>query len=347
MNKILSVNLSLLAHISLVALLLNTSCNLDTSIPASEATGTIDEIVVIMEESDWKTSLGDTVRHYFTQSYDLLPQFEPIFDVRYLKPDGFTSLLTAARNVVIFDVINKDQSTRLAIDLFGRDNIDMRENVIGKKNYYTNGQQILYIYAKTHEALIEYIEKNNESLITQVADNEIRKLKNTVYLGGEDKDLSKIVNEKLDITMEVPKGYRIAATEKNMIWLRFDTEKYTANLWIKNFETTDGTDDFGVRSRNQFGQAFVTGNTLGSYMTTEDLIDYFQTKRAINGTERIESRGLWKMTADFLGGPFLNYSIPDAAKNRTLVVESFVMAPSHKKRQIMRQMEVLMNSIEI
>lgn len=347
MNKKLCANLNLLTLASLIALSLNTSCNLDTSIPASEATGTIDEIVVIMEESDWKRSLGDTVRHYFTQSYDLLPQFEPIFDVRFLKPDGFTSLLTAARNVVIFDVINNDQSTRLAVELFGKDNIDVSENVIGKKNHYTNGQQILYIYAKTHQDLIEYIEKNNESLITQVADNEIRKLKNTVYLGGEDKDLSKILNEKLEITMEVPKGYQIAASEENMVWLRFDTDKYTANLWIKNFDSTGKKDDFGVTSRNQFGKAFVTGNTPGSYMTTEDLIDYFQTKRETNGKERIESRGLWKMTADFLGGPFLNYSIPDAEKNRTLVVESFVMAPSHKKRQIMRQMEVLMNSIEI
>jgi len=82
-------------------------------------------------------------------------------------------------------------------------------------------------------------------------------------------------------------------------------------------------------------------------MTTEDLLDYFQTKREIDGRERIESRGLWKMTADFLGGPFLNYAIPDTKKNRTVVVEAFVMAPSHKKRQIMRQMEVLMNGIDI
>jgi len=225
MNKILHFNLNLFTLASLI--ILHASCNLDTSIPASEATGTIDEIVVIMEEPDWKGSLGDTVRHYFTQSYDLLPQYEPIFDVRYLKPDGFTSLLTAARNVVIFDVINNDQSTRLAVDLFGRDNIDVSEHVLGKKNHYTNGQQILYIYAKSHQDLIDYIEQNNESLITQVADNEIRKLKNTVYLGGEDKALSEIVNEKLNITMEVPKGYQIAASDENMVWLRFDTEKYT------------------------------------------------------------------------------------------------------------------------
>jgi len=324
-----------------------TSCNLDTSVPPSEATGNIDEIVVIMEQQDWKGSLGDTVRHYFTQSYDLLPQYEPVFDVRYLKPEGFTSLLTAARNVVLFDVINRDKSTSLAIDLFGRENIDVKENVLGKSDHYAKGQQILYVYGRNHQELIDYIHNNNQALVATVANNEIRKLKNTVYLGGEDKALSNKINEKLDINMAVPKGYQLAADEDNMVWLRYDTDKYTANLWIQNFESTAEADEFGVNSRNQFGRAYVIGSTPGSYMTTEDLIDYFQTKTTANGKERIESRGLWKMSADFLGGPFLNYCVADSSKNRTVVVDAFVMAPSSKKRQIMRQMEVLMNNIKI
>lgn len=347
MNTTTFANLNMLFLISVVSILINSSCNLDTSIPASEATGTIDEIVVIMDPQDWKGSLGDTVRYYFTQSYDLLPQYEPIFDVRYLKPEGFTSLLTAARNVVIFDVINQDKCTRLAIELFGRDNINIKENVLGKVDHFAKGQQIVYIYGKNHQELIDYIHQNNEALINQVADNEIRKLKNTIYLGGEDKALSKQINEKLNITMEVPKGYQIAADKDDMVWLRFDTDKYTANLWIQKFEATGKKDDFGVTSRNQFGRTFVTGSTEGSYMTTEDLIDYFQTKTSANGNPRIESRGLWKMSADFLGGPFLNYCISDTNKNRTLVVDAFVMAPANKKRQIMRQMEVLMNNIKI
>jgi len=347
MNTATQFNFSAWTFIILIFTLSYASCKLDTSVPPSEATGNIDEIVVIMEHQDWKGGLGDTVRHYFTQSYDLLPQYEPIFDVRYLKPEGFTSILTAARNVVIFDVINRDQSTRLALDLFGRENIDVKENVLGKSDYYAKGQQILYVYAKTRDELIDYIHQNNGALVRQVADNEITKLKNTVYLGGEDKALSKEINEKLDINIAIPRGYQVAANEDNMVWLRFDTEKYTANLWIQNFENTSQADDFGINSRNQFGRAYVIGSTPGSYMTTEDLIDYFQTKRTANGKARIESRGLWKMSADFLGGPFLNYCVADSSKNRTVVVDAFVMAPSNKKRQIMRQMEMLMNSIKI
>lgn len=347
MKIIAQFNFNTWSFITLILLLSYASCNLDTSVPPSDATGNIDEIVVIMEQQDWKGSLGDTVRHYFTQSYDLLPQYEPIFDVRYLKPEGFTSLLTAARNVVIFDVINRDQSTRLALELFGRDNIDVKENVLGKSDYYAKGQQILYVYAKTQEDLIDYIHQNNGALVRQVADNEITKLKNTVYLGGEDKALSQKINEKLDINIAVPKGYQLAANEDNMVWLRYDTDKYTANLWIQNFESTSQADDFGVISRNKFGRIYVIGSSPGSYMTTEDLIDYFQTKTTANGKARIESRGLWKMSADFLGGPFLNYCVADSTKKRTVVVDAFVMAPSHKKRQIMRQMEMLMNSIQI
>lgn len=330
-----------------VIILFFNACNLDTSIPASKATGTIDEIVVIMEEQDWKGNLGDTVRAYFTQSYDLLPQFEPVFDVRYLKPEGFTSLLTAARNVIIFDVVKNDKTTRLAVDLFGKENINLKENIIGKRNHFASGQQILYVYGSTHDALITYINENSHSLVAKVADNEIPKLKNTIYLGGEDKTLSAEVNEKLKIELKVPKGYQIAKADNNLVWLRYDTEKYTTNLIIQRFENADNNNDFGVTSRNKFGQDYVSGNTPGSYMTTEDIIDYFQTEKKVNGKDVIESRGLWKMTKDFLGGPFLNYYVKDEVNNQTLVLDAFVMAPTGKKRQLMRQMEVLMNSIEI
>lgn len=323
------------------------SCNLDTSIPVSEATGNIDEIIVIMEKQHWQGALGDTVRHYFTQAYNILPQFEPIFDVRYLEPDGFSNLLTSARNVIIFDVLNNDSSTKLNYKLFG-DGLKSNQSTLIKKDMYGSGQQILTVFANNLTGLIAYINDKNRQLIKLVADNESSKLHNTLFLGGEDKQLTKHLKEKLNIDLKVPKGYKMAKEDKDMIWLRFDTDKYTANLVLQTFDEVQTADEFGIIERNSFGQKFVEGNIEGSFMTTENLIDYYQTSKTTNNNiEVLESRGLWKLTEDFLGGPFINYKIEDVANNRTLVLDGFIMAPAEKKRQVMRQLEYWMNTTKL
>jgi len=321
-------------------------CNLDTSIPISDATGNIDEVIIIMEKFDWQGALGDTVRHYFTQAYDVLPQFEPIFDIRYLEPNGFTSLLTAARNVVIFDVLNNDSSTKLNHSLFG-EQLKSGKNTLIKKDMYAGGQQILTVFSNNLTDLLSFINKKNTQLTKLVADNENKKLRNTLYLGGEDKQLTKHLKSKLNIDLKVPKGYQMAKEDDNMMWFRYDSDKYTANFVLQTFDEIQTADEFGVLKRNSFGKAYVEGTSDGSFMTTEDLVGYFQTAKTINNIESLESRGLWKLTNDFLGGPFVNYKIEDKANNRTIVLDAFVMAPAGKKRQVMRQLEYWMNTISL
>lgn len=320
------------------------SCSLNTDIPISDATGNIDEIIVIMEKQDWKGALGDTVRYYFTSTYDVLPQYESIFDVRYLEPDGFSSLLTSARNVVIFDVLNNDSSTKLNHKLFG-EGLKSGKKTLIKKDMYAGGQQILTVFAENLTDLLSFINEKNAQIVKLVADNETKKLHNTLYLGGENKQLTKHVKNKLNIDFKVPKGYQMAKEEDDMIWFRFDSDKYTANLVLQMFEETETADEFGILSRNSFGEKYVEGTNEGSFMVTEDVIDYLQTAKSVNNNEVLESRGLWKMTEDFLGGPFINYKIEDKANSRTLVMDAFVMAPSGKKRQVMRQLEYWMNTV--
>lgn len=321
------------------------ACNLDTTIPISDATGNIDEIIVIMEKQDWKGALGDTVRHYFTQAYNVLPQYEPVFDIRYLEPDGFSSLLTAARNVVIFDVLNNDSSTKLNHSLFG-EGLKSDKKTLLKKDVYAGGQQIMTVFAANLTDLLSYINNKNRQLVKLVGGNENEKLHNTLYLGGEDKKLSKFVKSKLNIDLKIPEGYQMAKEGDEMIWFRYDTDKYTANLVLQVFNEIETVAEFGVVARNNFGEKYVEGTNDNSFMTTENLIDYSQTAKTVNNIDVLESRGLWKMTKDFLGGPFINYKIEDKTNNRTLVMDAFVMAPAGKKRQVMRQLEYWMGTVE-
>ena len=59
----------------------------------------------------------------------------------------------------------------------------------------------------------------------------------------------------------------------------------------------------------------------------------------------METRGLWKMENDFMGGPFVNYTIWDEDGNRTVVVDGFVYAPGKDKRNYVMELEAIIQSL--
>ena len=65
-----------------------------------------------------------------------------------------------------------------------------------------------------------------------------------------------------------------------------------------------------------------------------------------DGNYAAELRGLWKIENDFMGGPFVNLSIIDLLKKRVICLDGFVYAPSKNKRNLLRQMEAMIYSVE-
>jgi hypothetical protein len=58
-----------------------------------------------------------------------------------------------------------------------------------------------------------------------------------------------------------------------------------------------------------------------------------------NGIFRAELRGLWEMTSDMMGGPFVSHAFVNEETNMVVVVEVFVFAPEADKRNLIRSME--------
>ena len=60
-----------------------------------------------------------------------------------------------------------------------------------------------------------------------------------------------------------------------------------------------------------------------------------------------ELRGLWRTENAFMGGPFLSYTVLDEKRNRVVTAEGFVFAPSLDKRNYVRELEAIIQSVEI
>ena len=80
-------------------------------------------------------------------------------------------------------------------------------------------------------------------------------------------------------------------------------------------------------------------------MLTESQYDPVTKKVNIAGKSAIETRGLWIVKDDFMGGPFLSYTIIDKTNHRILIIEGFSYAPSSKKRDFVFELEAILKTI--
>jgi len=316
------------------------ACNLNLNTGGGNAAGMIDDVLIIVEHEDWMTEFGDTIRYFFQKPFEVLPQYEPTFTINYIKPEHFTDLLQNARNVIIVGPVEKDRTTKLAFDIFGKENIDFKKNIAIKKNKYAEGQQITYIYGKNKNVVSKYLNYRQDEIIETIAANEKPKMHANLFYGGIENALTSKLNDKFGIAFNVPKGYRIAFESETFLWLRYDEQKFTYNVFFSE-HNGQKQKNFGIEERNRLGKTYVKGTSKGSFMTTESDMEYIQYPATINGSETIVSKGLWELTKDFLGGPFVNYKFSNSKTGKTLVIDGFVKAPGSKKRQKMRQLNYM------
>ena len=102
-----------------------------------------------------------------------------------------------------------------------------------------------------------------------------------------------------------------------------------------------------VKQRDLFTLDHIEGFRDSSYMAVYK--EYIPNTKEINlaNTYTIEYRGLWNMKNDFMGGPFIHYTLVDERRQRVINIDGFVYAPKFNKREYLRELEAIMRSIKI
>jgi len=109
----------------------------------------------------------------------------------------------------------------------------------------------------------------------------------------------------------------------------------------------DLTTAYLFAKRNQFTKKYVPGPSRGSYMAVEPSTDPYRREIVVNDISVIELRNLWKVENDFMGGPFISFSFVDEKQNKVINVDGFVYAPRFDKRNYIRQVEAILNSVTL
>lgn len=315
----------------------------------------MNEIVVISDNSVWEGAPGDSLQYYFASPYPIMPAPEPLFDIRHFTVDHLLAepLRKELRTyVVLADLLDNDSPTTIMVkqDL-GEENISKFTNNTDQYttagiDKWARGQLIVYIMGTGKEDLAKNVIRAFPKVSKRIRDHDSPQLKAQTFVNGKSSELRRLVASEFGIDLDVPGDFDLAVHGENFLWIRKDNREITSSIVIKSFPYKDKSQfevEGVIAMRDRLG-LLVQGSSVGSVMRTnsKDLPVYIYPKE-IGGRFAIESRGIWEMSQDFLGGPFINIAVVDG--DRILVIDAFIYAPGKDKRDYIQQMELVISSL--
>lgn len=328
---------------SALVLLLIISCG-DNKKPKEkflfDSSGSINNVSIVMENDLWDENVGKAVRSALAKPIYGLPQDEPMFTMSQIPPSVFDGFVT--RNRTILKIEGSKESS-----------IEIKNNV------YAKPQKVIVVSGKTQQEIINLIEENTEKIIETFRNEEIAERQRQM---SKSPHSFESIKEKLGLTIQFASIYEAAKKTDDFFWFRKDITTGHSHLMIYELpydaiERNDSTVVQIIKLRDSIGKAYfkgrldgeldADGNTINSFMVTEDAYTPFFNETIVDNKPAFETKGLWELTNDFMGGSFINYTIEDKVNKRWIGVEGFVFAPSVEKRNYMLELEAIMKSIKI
>ena len=310
-----------------------TSCKVEKS-GKPHSVGKSSEIVVVTDnKQQWNSSIGDTIMDFFYQEVEILPQAEPMFTLVNIPMEAFNTVYEKNRNILIIDI---DKEAKKAT-------IETRTDI------WANTQRVVKIIAPDRQSFFKIFNDNKEKIMDLFLQMEYKRIQNA-FASTENRKITNALKKNFGIYMTFPSDFRIAKESKNFMWLRKETLAFGMGLLIYTYNYTDTLafdPDYILSKRDYYTKAYIPGPSDSSYMiVSRDVILPISAELNFKDNYAVEVRGLWKVENDFMGGPFISYTLIDQRHDKVLTIDAYVYAPSEEKRDLMRQLEAIIDSFK-
>ena len=285
------------------------------------------ELIVVCPQQEWTGELGDTLRAVFTAPIPYLNQTEPLFDVLRVTERGFTDMVIKHRNIL---KVVKDPS-------LGEAGVTVQYNVKAEP------QVVMTLQGPNDKSLTAFLSANRENIVHVLEKAERDRAVKYAEKYNE-LNIRQAIKETFGVDMTVPKGYILAANDKDFLWARYEYPSASQGFFIYSYPY-QGKESLSpgalLAARNKFA-ARIPGPSDGSYMTTSDVFEPDYRMFRMEGRLWCEMRGFWDVHGDFMGGPFVSYTTVDTATNRVFTLDCYIYSPKNHKRNYMRGVEHLL-----
>jgi len=351
--------MKLLQNISfllLPALLLLASCSqeqINKLEPMPSAYGNVNSVVVVADEATIESAPGDSLMYFLEAAYPILPQPEPLFNVRVYSPVKLMSRRERKQlrsYIILANMSDKESATAAMVkqDL-GEENVRKALETKGYgtkivKNRWADGQILVYVFGKDEASLLTNVQKSFPGILQRINAHDSKQVKATAYFQGKNKKLQEEVFDSLGVKIDLPLKYQKAVfdQERNTYWLRFDYKEYIYNILIHKEKYEDEkqfTRENLIAMRDSIGQLVATEAEDSRMVVNHTDLPLYVRGATINGNFALEAKGIWEMENDFMGGPFVSYLIHNPNNGELVLVDGFLFGPGKKKRDAIQTLE--------
>jgi len=320
--------------------------------------GAVDEIYVVMDSTDWNSDTAMAIRETFGRQIETVPTAENAYTLKFLDFNTNDDLdrIQEYKNLIFAAPLGGDNNVSRFIGGILSDEIEQRVRndesfAFPLSDRWVRDQWTLILTSTSDEALAEKIINSEESLVTHLMNREFERRIENIYDRGEQVAISDSLWRDYGWKVRMQHDYIQVIDSSNAVMFRRylpENNRWMWAWWKNEVSEAEFIDPEWINAtRDSLMEHLVQGEREGSYVTT----DYRRPleTREIETDDRLigyETKGLWRMTNDFMGGPFVHFTYYDPMTDRLFMVEYAQFAPSVSKRRFVRQFQAMGRTFE-
>lgn len=320
------------------ALLLLTACHSrqNEAILKKSSSGKTCEVLLAADNPTYSGDSKELIDSIFREPQAGLPQPEPRFDLVNIPVSSLhnTQMFRMHRNIVRCDV-----------------NPENPDKVYISHDKWATPQTMVDIAASSDSALQSLLRRYEKVIKREIYKDEHQRIINAFY-NVRNVELMQRVKEKFGFGMTFSEDFRWAQTaveDPEFAWIHKETKDFSLGVLVHTMPYRDENQFAPEKILNRLDtmmRHYVPGPAEGSYMGTERRFDIEHNKVDYKGSSYcIETRGLWRTFGDFMGGPFVAYTLLSPDGRQIVEVTGYVYCPRFSKRDYLMQVEGICNSI--
>ncbi|WP_289054606.1 DUF4837 family protein [Carboxylicivirga marina] len=324
----------LLAIVVVISIIVVAACTDKPSGFKPRAIGSPGELLVVMEDDHWNTCAGQELKALLKDEFPALPQEEAIFKKTRIAYKQFERHFRTYRNVLLVSIKEDESSNRVEY----------------RRQEWAIGQSVAKVIARSPEELASLLKQKWPRIKGFFHQSDINSMADSYHKIYQPEAVMHVQNN-YPFTMYFPKGFHLKKSEGHFSW--FDAQRLGSQLGIFVYQCSlDSLGDFNAQTllsfRNNLLRNQVPGENIGSFMTTEEHFPVSIKRTKFADRQWTELRGLWKVSGDFMGGPFIDYFYEDEENNQLVMLSGYVYAPAKPKKAIyMREVEAVLKTLEV
>lgn len=263
-----------------------------------------------------------------------LNQTEPIFSLVNIPVSSFenTEMFHVHRNVLKCDI--------------SPDN----PNKVYKQIDVWSAPQVVFEFAvKDRATLDSFLVKYAPLVLDEMYAAEYRRIEK-VYKSTEGVEINQYVKKHFNFDLMFSQEFMIAKSDPDFLWVRKETKDFGIGVLVKVLPYSNKnqfSEEEILRTLDTTMKQNVPGSVEGSYMGTERRLDCQTRTLKMDGQYAVETRGLWRLFGpDFMGGPYVNYTILDPNGDQIVMLTAYVYCPRKEKRDLLMQVDGICHSIK-